>query len=44
MPRVEKAITFVIAAVLLACAAAAANEHVVVGKRTYMSSFPFYGC
>jgi hypothetical protein len=29
---------------LLACAAASAEEHVVVGKRTYMSSFPFYGC
>jgi monoamine oxidase len=24
--------------------AAAAAEHVVVGKRTYMSSYPFYGC
>jgi hypothetical protein len=29
---------------VLACAAAAAKERVFIGKRTYMSSFPFYGC
>ncbi len=23
---------------------AASAEHVVIGYRTYMSSFPFYGC
>lgn len=43
MPRVEKAITLAVAAALLACAAAA-EEYVVVGKRTYMSTYPFYGC
>ena len=43
MPRFHKSIAFVLAGMLLACAAAA-KEYVVVGKRTYMSSFPFYGC
>jgi hypothetical protein len=39
----HKSLAFVLAGALLACAAAA-EEYVVVGKRTYMSSFPFYGC
>jgi hypothetical protein len=43
MPQMHKSITLVLAGVLLACAAAA-EEYVVVGKRTYMSSYPFYGC
>jgi hypothetical protein len=43
MYRDGKAITLVMAGLLLA-GAAAAEEHVVVGKRTYMSSYPFYGC
>ena len=41
--RFQKIITFALAGSLLACAAAA-EEYVVVGKRTYMSTFPFYGC
>lgn len=41
--RFHKPIVLVLAGVLLACAAAA-EEYVVVGKRTYMSTFPFYGC
>ena len=44
MSRPNKFGAFVLAALVLACAAAAAKEYVVVGKRTYMSSFPFYGC
>jgi hypothetical protein len=44
MARASKAITFILAGVVLSCAGAAAEEHVVVGKRTYMSSFPFFGC
>lgn len=44
MSRPNKFVAFVVAASVLACAAAAAKEYVVVGKRTYMSSFPFYGC
>ena len=43
MSRLHKLITLVLAGSFLACAAAA-EEYVVVGKRTYMSTFPFYGC
>ena len=43
MSRPSKFAAFIVAGVVLACAAAA-KEYVVVGKRTYMSSFPFYGC
>lgn len=36
---------FVIAACfIIAAVGAASAEYVVVGSRTYMSSFPFYGC
>ncbi|MGD8718163.1 MAG: hypothetical protein PVH29_04995 [Candidatus Zixiibacteriota bacterium] len=34
----------VVASALLACAISASAEYVVVGKRTYMHSFPFFGC
>ena len=44
MSRPSKFVAVIVAALVLACAAAAAKDYVVIGKRTYMSSFPFYGC